>query len=50
MTDTISNAGTAGVAATATQLGTELPAVGTAWSALIAQASSLDCGLSTPSA
>ena len=50
MTDTIANAGTAGALATAGQLATELPAVGTAWSALIAAASDLNCGLATPSA
>lgn len=50
MSDTIANAGTAGVAATATALAGELPAVGTAWTDLTTAASSLNCGLGSPSA
>ncbi len=50
MSDTISNAGTAGAATTATQLASELPAVGTAWGGLTSAAADMDCGLASPSA
>jgi hypothetical protein len=50
MSDTISNAGTAGAATTATQLASELPAVGTAWAGLTSAAADMNCGLATPSA